>query len=286
MGVEGFGVQGDGGGGLGCVPVGWCMSDWFWGEVRLVVECFFPGVGGGRVDLRRVMDGIVYRLLTGCAWRDLPGEFGASSTVYGWFERFARGGLFAELWGYLVAECDELDGTVRGWRGAYGIVSGVFVADGGCMGRVGGARGGGSGCVFFDGEGWPVGAVVAGGDVDCGVLLTETIDASVIVGRGARRGIEVSIPLRGREGMFGWREGAVVPSRFWAVDHALVLGECLGVARQAERKDMNYLAMVQLACVLLWQWRYQWLVRLRYFRGYGILPDECTHDGESPGGAR
>jgi putative transposase len=57
-----------------------------------------PG-GPGRppCDLRCVMNGIVYLLKTGCQWRMVPQEFGKWSTLYAYFKRWRRAGVWARL---------------------------------------------------------------------------------------------------------------------------------------------------------------------------------------------
>jgi putative transposase len=57
-----------------------------------------PG-GPGRppCDLRRVLNGILYLLKTGCQWRMVPQEFGKWSTLYAYFKRWRRAGVWANL---------------------------------------------------------------------------------------------------------------------------------------------------------------------------------------------
>jgi putative transposase len=57
-----------------------------------------PG-GPGRppYDLRLVLNGILYLLKTGCQWRLLPREFGKWSTIYAYFKRWRRDGVWASL---------------------------------------------------------------------------------------------------------------------------------------------------------------------------------------------
>jgi transposase len=52
--------------------------------------------------LREIVEAIFYVLRAGCAWRDLPKDFPPRSTVYGWFLRFRREGLFEKINHYLV----------------------------------------------------------------------------------------------------------------------------------------------------------------------------------------
>lgn len=57
-----------------------------------------PG-GPGRppCELRRVMNGFLYLLKTGCQWRMVPREFGNWSTIYAYFTRWRRAGVWARL---------------------------------------------------------------------------------------------------------------------------------------------------------------------------------------------
>src|SRR5262245_21417309 len=64
----------------------------------LPVRKWRPG-GPGRppCDLRGVSNGILYLLKTGCQWRMLPGEFGKWNTLYSYFTRWRRAGVWARL---------------------------------------------------------------------------------------------------------------------------------------------------------------------------------------------
>jgi putative transposase len=52
--------------------------------------------------MREIMNAIFYVLRAGCAWRMLPKDFPPMTTVYGWFLRFRRAGLFEALNHHLV----------------------------------------------------------------------------------------------------------------------------------------------------------------------------------------
>ena len=47
--------------------------------------------------MREIMNAIFYVLRAGCAWRLLPKCFPLATTVYGWFLRFRRQGLFETI---------------------------------------------------------------------------------------------------------------------------------------------------------------------------------------------
>ena len=52
--------------------------------------------------MREIMNAIFYVLRAGCAWRLLPRDFPPMTTVYGWFLRFRRDGLFETINHHLV----------------------------------------------------------------------------------------------------------------------------------------------------------------------------------------
>ena len=76
--------------------------------------------GRPRVCLRPVIDGIIFRMRTGCQWIKLPKHFGSDRTVHRWFQRFSRDGFFEQLWGLLATTCDDLGGVDWQWQSADG----------------------------------------------------------------------------------------------------------------------------------------------------------------------
>jgi putative transposase len=75
------------------------VSDAQWEVLQLVLPppTWRPG-GPGRqpIDRRRVINGIFYVNKTGCQWRMLPKEFGPWETVYGYFCRWRRAGVWTQ----------------------------------------------------------------------------------------------------------------------------------------------------------------------------------------------
>ena len=55
------------------------------------------GPGCPPCDLRNVVNGILYVTKTGCQWRMLPKEFGCWQTVYGYFNRWSRQGVWQQV---------------------------------------------------------------------------------------------------------------------------------------------------------------------------------------------
>jgi transposase len=82
--------------------------------------------GVERVDDRRVISGIVHVLKSGCRWCDCPPEYGPSTTIYNRFVRWARRGLWENLFRELAgcgrsADTQMIDSThVKAHRSAAG----------------------------------------------------------------------------------------------------------------------------------------------------------------------
>ena len=78
--------------------------------------------GRPRVDTRRTLDAIRFRLRSGCQWNQLPERFPDESSVHRTFQRWVRLGLFERLWGTLVTACEELGGVDWEWQAADGMM--------------------------------------------------------------------------------------------------------------------------------------------------------------------
>ena len=76
------------------------MSDAQWEVLQLVLPTpkWHPG-GPGRkpIELRRVLHGIFYVNKTGCQGRMLPTNIGNAHTIYGYFRRWRREGIWARI---------------------------------------------------------------------------------------------------------------------------------------------------------------------------------------------
>src|SRR5215469_13634394 len=54
--------------------------------------------GRPRADDRRTVEGILYVLITGCRWQDLPSECGAPTTVWRRLRRWGEEGVWERIW--------------------------------------------------------------------------------------------------------------------------------------------------------------------------------------------
>jgi putative transposase len=101
-------------------PTIWEIPDDVWPRIQTILDAHDPTKPKGhrRVDLRRVLNGIIFRVRTGCQWNQLPARFGDDSTVHRHFQRWSQGGMLARIWAALVETCDTLGGVDWQWQAA------------------------------------------------------------------------------------------------------------------------------------------------------------------------
>lgn len=108
-------------------PLGtiWEIPDDLWEEIRPILEAYWPRKATGRrvADWRKALNGIIFRLRTGCHWDQLPRRFGPKSTVHDWFQRWNRDGVMERIFARVVAQCEELGGVFWQWQSADGALA-------------------------------------------------------------------------------------------------------------------------------------------------------------------
>lgn len=78
------------------------LKDLEWEVIREHFE-FKNGYGNRSVHSRRsLVDGILYVVKTGCQWRMLPKDFPPWQTVYGYFRRLSKLGIWEKVLADLV----------------------------------------------------------------------------------------------------------------------------------------------------------------------------------------
>ena len=80
-------------------------EEWCWVE-RLIP----PAKRGGRrrdVDIREVLNGVMYVLSTGCQWRYVPKDLPPRSTLHGYLQRWIYDGSLEKVHHALYQECRE-----------------------------------------------------------------------------------------------------------------------------------------------------------------------------------
>jgi transposase len=79
-------------------------------EWRLVEALIPPAKRGGRkreVDVRAVINGVMYVLSTGCQWRSLPKDFPPKSTVWAYLKLWSYDGALDHIHGELYARRED-----------------------------------------------------------------------------------------------------------------------------------------------------------------------------------
>jgi putative transposase len=102
------------------LPTIWEVPDDLWQRVLPILEEFWPARPTGRhhADWRKALNGIIFRMRSGCQWERLPRRFGPKSTVHDWFQRWCAGGIMKRIWAELVKDCDDLGGLDWRWQSA------------------------------------------------------------------------------------------------------------------------------------------------------------------------
>src|SRR5712664_2413493 len=83
------------------------MAGEFWLDDRqwAAIEPLLPKnqPGAHRKDDRRIISGIVHVLKVGCRWQDCPAVYGPPTTIYNRFHRWARRGIWRQLFAALAS---------------------------------------------------------------------------------------------------------------------------------------------------------------------------------------
>ncbi len=92
------------------------VSDAQWQEIRLL----FIGTRQCKWEKRELLNAVFYVVKTGCQWRELPHDFPPYQTVYSFYRRTMKSGLWDKILQYLVARTREKAG--RTTQPSYGLI--------------------------------------------------------------------------------------------------------------------------------------------------------------------
>lgn len=89
-----------------------------WDEIKVILPPEKPDktIGRPMVPFRRVLDGILYVLRTGCQWKMLPKEYGSGSTCHRRFQKWIVAKVFQKLCVKLLKVYDDLKGISWIWQ--------------------------------------------------------------------------------------------------------------------------------------------------------------------------
>ena len=102
------------------LPTIWHVPDELWELIKPLIDTYDPRAvtGRPRTDPRAALDGIIFRLRSGCQWNRLPKEFGDDSSVHRTFQTWVKLGVLERIWAVMIEHCDELGGVDWQWQSA------------------------------------------------------------------------------------------------------------------------------------------------------------------------
>lgn len=265
------------------LPTIWQVPDELWEIILPLLDELDPPRKRGRrrISPRPILEAIIFRLRTGCQWNHLPKEFPDDSTVHRTFQRWIRIGVFPHIWSALTAACEERGGLDWTWQAADGAM-GKARLGGDLIGPNPTDRGkkGVKRSLLVEANGGPLAVIIAGANVHDTKLLDATF-ASIIVERPnstperpqhvcldkgydnptghttvEKYGYIPHIRRIGEEKLDEKQEKRY-PARRWVVERTLAwLSKCRALLVRYDKKSENFLALIQLACSLLWYRRF------------------------------
>ncbi len=81
------------------------LTDGEWAYVEPLIPPAKSGGNKRRIDVREVMNGIMYVLSTGCQWRAIPKDLPARSTLFDYLDLWSWDGTLDRIHHALYVEC-------------------------------------------------------------------------------------------------------------------------------------------------------------------------------------
>ena len=102
------------------LPTIWEVDDELWNIIQDILSELDPPAATGcpRIDQRQALNGLIFRMRSGCQWTQLPKEFGDDSSVHRTMQRWIAKGVFERVWALLIKNCTELGGVDWQWQSA------------------------------------------------------------------------------------------------------------------------------------------------------------------------
>src|SRR5215207_7876500 len=77
-----------------------------------------PKRGPKRIDQRRALDAVIFRMRSGCQWNRLPKEYPDDSSVHRTFQRWVKLRIFDPIWAMIQVACEDPGGCDWEWQAA------------------------------------------------------------------------------------------------------------------------------------------------------------------------
>ena len=84
------------------------LTDEEWAEIAPLIPPAKPGGNKRTVNIREVVNGLMYILGTGCQWRDIPKDLPPRSTIHDYLVRWDYDGTLKQMHQTLYRSCREL----------------------------------------------------------------------------------------------------------------------------------------------------------------------------------
>ena len=219
-------------------------------------------------QLRLDIEGMLYRIRTGCPWRDLPKEFGQWSSIFKKFNTWSTQGKWLKFFEAITQDPDMewllIDGSyIRAHQHSSGAGTGNSEA-------IGKSCGGNTTKIHLsvDACGYPIAFDITGGETHdakaASDLLIKTPDAQVVIGdkgydsevireQVVKQGGKPVIPCRKNS-----RKGnADIDWHLYRLRHLVEnafarLKQFRGVATRYDKLKRNFESAVALACIFIW----------------------------------
>jgi len=159
------------------------LTDMQWAFIRPLLPP--PArTGRPRADDRQTIEGILYILITGCRWQDLPHEYGAPTTAWRRLKRWGEEGVWERIWRAALATLDgrgELDWSLAFLDGSFAPAK-----RGGDMVGLTKKGKGTKWMLVVDGYGLPLGFYLASATTAEVKLAEQTLDTICVARRRGR----------------------------------------------------------------------------------------------------
>ena len=86
------------------------LTDGEWSRVAPLIPPARRGGNKRHIDIREVMNGLMYILSTGCQWRAIPKDLPPRSTIFDYFDLWTHDGTLDRIHHALYVECREQSG--------------------------------------------------------------------------------------------------------------------------------------------------------------------------------
>ena len=214
-----------------------------------------------------VLDALFYRLRNAGPWRDMQDCFGPWRTIYGWYQRFARNGVWSQL---LASLARKTRSKVRLIDGTHVVVHQCAAnpAGGVAAQAMGKTRGGRNTKIMAatDGRGLPVSLLLVEGQAyeghhvlallpaPCGLKVVgdKGFDSDKLRAQLQQLGATAYIPRRARCGLQRKENPKLYRQRYRIENYFCRLKRWASASTRRDKLASHFLALIQFASVIDW----------------------------------